>query len=1037
MFLVLRFLCICLLLSGLCFAKKTQSTRTESLSPEQQLKSFHVPEGFVVELVASEKDGLINPIDLKFDDQGRLWTQTARMYPLDPFDDISWGDLLKMMDDPERQMKSPRFREILEKYQLKRKGEDQVLLISNLEQGKQPKVSVWADGLSIPQSVLPYKNGAYVAHGVDLIYFEDTNGDGKADKHTTVLRGFGITDTHTMVHTLERAPGGWINFSQGALCKGNVVALKSGASQRFDFCTTGRFSLDGMKIELVTDGRDNIWGYKLRSNGKWYGTFANDGGFSILPLEPETDFPSIGGLRQRVYQPEFPSLHSFRVGGTGIAGMAMYDDHSGAFPDEWKNVAFLSNPITNKINAVRILQDKDGSVHAEHLKDFLSCDDDWFRPINMEFGPDGCLYVVDFYNKIISHNEVKRTHPDRDKSHGRIWRIRYTGSQRASFPNVANANEEQLLEHLKSAYLWEKRAAWHQIVDRQEKSLIPQIKQIALDTKLDEATRINALYCLEGLQVKDPDLMKILLSDSSDDLRREAVRALKNLTSDLNSFASLLKPVQNDKSDLVRSQVIRSIMECDSINTSLLQILVQACDPSWSEAKGNLKPYRHKFNKYLARKSLEKFENELFSYLSTPEAKAHNFKSLSWALMALPKDKKETTFLSLWDQIKNEKVDESTFVSMAPMLSNQSIFNRVKPQIQDVPHYKDYVKLALQFRSDIQSAEMIQMITPNVIKMIREKQDVNLALDAVTIFNIKAAEGAVLELIPALTHDGLFIKSLKALKGIGSQKAEPVYQKILSQLESSFEMKLLAVQGLIHAKSKTASKSLSEFLNTISATQKQQLIKAFTGSKDEALALIQLYKSKQITDEVFDLSSAEMLAQYYRNKNIIANDILKNVRKREKEEASKFSAKLKHHLQIANSVDGNPKNGKLLFTTCLMCHKVGNEGQDIAPPLDGSAHREPEALLTAILNPNAAFEGNFNLFRVTKKDNTTLEGYQVKKDDKGITLAFMGGASTFIPKEEIAKSQFVPGRSFMPTGLIDAYSDEQVADLLAYIRTLK
>jgi putative heme-binding domain-containing protein len=223
----------------------------------------------------------------------------------------------------------------------------------------------------------------------------------------------------------------------------------------------------------------------------------------------------------------------------------------------------------------------------------------------------------------------------------------------------------------------------------------------------------------------------------------------------------------------------------------------------------------------------------------------------------------------------------------------------------------------------------------------------------------------------------------------------------------------------------------------VSITQKQQLVKAFTGSKVEALALIQLYKTKQIDDRVFDLSSAEILAQYYRNRNIVANEILKKVKKRVQEEESKFASKLQHHLKVAKTVQGNPENGKMLFTTCLMCHQVGKEGQKIAPPLDGSAHREPEALLTAILNPNAAFEGNFNLFRVTKKDNTSLEGYQVKKDDKGITMAFMGGASTFIPKEEIAKSQFVPGRSFMPTGLIDAYSDEQVADLLAYIKTLK
>src|SRR5690606_5991879 len=123
--------------------EKTQSARTETFSPEEELAGFKVPEGFVVELVASERDGVVNPIHLAFDDAGRLWTQTAEMYPLDPVTDIGWQDLLRLMDSPEAQEEDPNFKRILDLYRGKTKGEDKILVLSDLY-GKGPvKTKVW------------------------------------------------------------------------------------------------------------------------------------------------------------------------------------------------------------------------------------------------------------------------------------------------------------------------------------------------------------------------------------------------------------------------------------------------------------------------------------------------------------------------------------------------------------------------------------------------------------------------------------------------------------------------------------------------------------------------------------------------------------------------------------------------------------------------------------------------------------------------------------------------------------------------------
>ena len=223
------------------YARKTLSQRTKIFSPEEELAGFKVPEGFVVELVASERDGIINPIDMTFDDAGKLWTQTAEMYPLDPVANIKWNELLKLMDNPEAQEKNEDFKRIFELYRGQRKGADKILVLSNLYNKSAVKTNVWADGLALPQSILPYKNGSYVAQGSELFFLSDTNNDGKADKRTPLITGFGITDTHTMAHLLVRAPGDWVHFSHGALNKGNVSSLTSDAKLRIDFSKIARF----------------------------------------------------------------------------------------------------------------------------------------------------------------------------------------------------------------------------------------------------------------------------------------------------------------------------------------------------------------------------------------------------------------------------------------------------------------------------------------------------------------------------------------------------------------------------------------------------------------------------------------------------------------------------------------------------------------------------------------------------------------------------------------------------------------------------
>jgi putative membrane-bound dehydrogenase-like protein len=1016
---------------------KTHSIRKGANTPEQELAGFHVPEGFVVELVASERDSVFKPIDITFDDAGRLWTQTARMYPLDPISDIQWDDLLKLMDDENAQRNHPNFRRVARLYKGETKGTDKVIVLSDIYGKGTTKAKVWAGGLTIPMSILPYRNGAYIAQGSELFFMDDTDYDGKADKRVPLFTGFGFTDSHTMAHVLVRAPGNWIHFSHGALNKGRVRSLVSGDSLKIDFSKIARFTPDGRKMELVSVGLNNIWGFQLRGNGQWYGSEANDLGYSVVPMEPGTAFPGIGNEKLRPYQPFMPALHSFRVGGTGISGTAFADDASGSFPEAFRDVAFLANPITSTINAVKIVRNPDGTVSATHLPDLLTSDDDWFRPVNMEFGPDGCLYIADWYNKIVSHNELPTTHPDRDKTHGRIWRIRHVSQQPREIPDFYRMYISALPEYLRSPSLWAKRAAWHQIADRpraETNALIPAITVIAADRKADDVTRIHALWCLESLQHFDAALIGSLIAESSDDIRREAVRSLTGFKLSGAEIAALVKHSAGNSDPAVRSQVLRTLGEAPELDQSGIALLVDACKPELPGASlGG--PYERRFERFLARMALEKHSKALNRFISGPDVAAVPVANLLWATQALPKDAREAAFLRFWPDAHIEKLDEPTFISIAGMLSNKNIAAMIKPAF-DAPQATEYVGLAIRNQAQVQSAELNGLLAGPVARLLKsdDQGEVDLGLDAVGRFGMRNSVGQVLA---TLDRDMPPASVKLALRAIDTDPVlgKNALMKAVDNGQYGFDVRTTALLALAKVDPESARLAAQTSVPKLDVIEKGELTKMLPSSPAGADLLIYLIKNKYLNTGFLDVPTAERLVSVRRNPETVG--FLTRAKSLEAEKKKAFKTRLHKYMTIAAQQKGNADEGQVLFQTCLNCHQVGGQGQTIAPSLDGSASRESEALLTAILDPDAAVESGYTVYRVTQKDGTNFEGYLVSQDKRGTTLAFMGGAKTFIPADKIKSQGALGGRSFMIKGLIDSYSDQQVADLLAYIRTLK
>ena len=1005
------------------------------LSPEAAIATFTLPKGFTIELVASEEHGLINPIDIAFDDAGRLWTQTARMYPLDPVTGINFGKAMKMMRDQAAIEKNPAFARVKRLYQLKDKGSDQILILDDPTRTADKPLRIWADGLTIPQSIIPYKNGAYVAHGSELFYLEDRDGNGQSDTVTPVLSGFGFFDTHTMAHGLVRAPGGWFHFSHGLINSGDVTVVATGERKRIEFCLNARFSNDHRTLEIINVGLQNIWGYQQRSNGQWYGTEANDIGYSVIPMEIQSGFRGVSNPMIRPYQPLLPAPHSFRVGGTGISGLAFSEDGTHSFPQPWHEVALLANPITRKINAVRTSRNSDGSIDGEHLSDFLTSSDPWFRPVTIEFGPDGSLYIADWCNKIISHNEVDTAHPDRDKKHGRIWRVRHESQPVREIPNLIETAETKLVQHLSAPILWEKRAAWHQLVDRKAVNQIPALHALLQSTNTDVTTRIHALWALEGLKGFDQTVLQNLLADDDRDLRREAVRSLTGFQLTGAQVAALIAPLAEDSDATVRAQVLRTLTEIEQADPEVIDLLVRACKPALggNELGGS---YERSFERYLARMALEQYRESFRAYVKSDRINQHPPGNLLWAIQVLPTEEREALFINLWKKAASERIDKETFVAITGMLNSPAVLDIVRSTFENPANGRHLLKLGMETVDRVQSPQLSQLLSGTLDRLLSSDQPEDLidGLKGTYALKSPAHYAKAAELMKPGQQPDVLKQALRVLSLAKNTKPE-VFLNLANDVTLDFDIRIEALSGLIQVDAEQARRVLNDITYHADTNQKTLLVNRLTQFPSGCNLALEQWMKRRMRLNVWSFSAAERAHLATRN-DWRAQRVFREIQERETAAKAKIHKRIESYIAATRKLKGDPVAGQAVFGTCLTCHRVGNAGQDIAPALDGSANRELEHLITAIVDPDAAIEGGYGVFRVTKTDGSTLEGFLQKRDAQGTTIALMGGAKIFTARNEIKSQGFVGGRSFMPPAFSDL-PDQTMVDLISYIKTLK
>ena len=597
------------------------------LTADEEARRFTLAEGFTAELVLAESEDPANPygkfVALAFDARGRLWTTTALEYPVDANEN----------PDAARRLFATG-------------GRDKVLVIDDPSAARPAPPRAFADGLAMPLGVLPYRDGAFVQYGPEIRFYRDADGDGRADGHETVLEGFGIQDSHLFPHQFTRVPGGWILLAQGLFNSSQVrrpggIAFADGAADvRFEACKLGRFRPDGSVFEPLTAGPNNIWGLTISRTGETWLQEANDLGYPIIPYEPGIFVATGSPDRLRPYQPLMPRpLAPPQMGGTGLSGLALADDVDGwpapwgagpgANPDE--RVFYVANPITSSIQS--IVATRSGDHWAYHKGvDLLTSADRAFRPVAVQFGPDGCLYVVDWYNKVISHNEVPRTHPDRDRVRGRIWRIRHATQPVQQPLVVAAVATENLPRSLGAKNGRLADLAWQEIVDRGDRTLIPELERIATDPTASTGARAGALWSLEGLGAVTLPVLEKLAADPAADLRHEAIRIAASACAEAD-FCRLATPLVDDPSPRVRAALGDALRRITVTSPDTVALLVRfARGPVEGDA---WKVYDREFERFLARWALERHPAAVAAFLESPAGRALPIENRLLALVAL------------------------------------------------------------------------------------------------------------------------------------------------------------------------------------------------------------------------------------------------------------------------------------------------------------------------------------------------------------------------------------------------------------------
>jgi putative heme-binding domain-containing protein len=981
---------------------------TPHRSPEAERKLFRLPPHFEIQLVAAEPD-IHKPLNLAFDDRGRLWVTDTVEYPFPPPAGKKSRDSVKILEDF---------------------GPD----------GRARKITTFADDLVIPIGVLPLPaakpQDALVFSIPSILRLRDGKGSGHADSREVLYAPYGRRDTHGLTGSFTWGFDGWIYAVHG-FSNDSTIKAKDGSSIHMQSGNTYRMRPDGGHIEFFTHGQVNPYGLSFDPLGNLYSADCHTQ--PIYQLLRGAWYPSFGKPHDGLgFGPE---MYRGYTESTAVAGVAYYAADN--YPPAWRDSAYVGDVVSRRVNQFAI--EWHGSSPKGILKRFLESDDPWFRPVHVKLGPDGALYVADFYNRIIGHYEVPLTHPGRDRDSGRIWRIVYRGDKRgtpAPRTDWTTANVDELIKDLAHPNRTVRMHATNQLVERGGKEGRQALRELLSSDKANAWQWIHGLWVLERGDAGDETLLTTAAKHMDRGVRVHVQRILSErakLTSAQHDLALAgLKDadanVQRAAADALgqhpnAEKNLRALLDLRHAvpkdDTHLLHVVRMALRnqlrsaDSWNEEDGAGLSERDA--RAIADVSLGVPSKESAAYLMRHLRKyAEQGDMLTRSVQHIARygDESATTALLAFVRDKQPETSARDYGQQA------ALFRAIQRGTQERG-----AKLSEPLRAwggDLTERLLSSKRGGEVETGIKLAGELHLTNQRQRLAELARRRGAPL---------GQRKAAVEALASLDAKQNAAVLGGILADAQSPLALREECIKLLAQANQGETRAELLKFLPSAPARLQTSIAVGLVASPAGVEKLLESVKAGK--------ASARLLQDAAVKPRLEASRL-----PRLKERLAELTAGLPpagKDMQdlLQRRRDGftrakkDTKLGAAVFVkNCANCHQVGGQGAKIGPQLDGVGVRGLDRLLEDVLDPNRNVDQAFRQTTLTLKNGQFLSGLLLKEEGEVLVLADSQGKEIRTSKEAVeerSSSQVSP----MPGNFAEQIPEGDFNNLLAYLLTLQ